>query len=156
MITVGTIAPDFKLPDQNEKIHTLSECLGKWVFIYFYPKDDTPGCTTEACDLRDNYARIAQLGVIVYGISPDTVKSHKKFEQKYDLNFSILADSEKNVLEEYGVWKEKSFMGKKYMGVERTSCIINPEGKIVKVYEKVNPKGHVSAVISDLHSLLGT
>jgi thioredoxin-dependent peroxiredoxin len=154
VITVSTQAPNFTLPDQNNEIHSLSEAKGKWVFLYFYPKDDTSGCTEEACDLRDNYEQIAQMGVEVFGVSPDSVQSHKKFEQKNSLNFHLLADTEKKVVQDYEVWKEKSMYGKKYMGVERTSFIINPEGTVVKVYEKVNPTGHVTQVIKDLTALL--
>lgn len=154
MITLNQPAPEFSLPDQNNNLHSLNDAKGKWVFIYFYPKDDTPGCTVEACELRDNYELIANLDVVVYGISPDSVKSHKKFEEKHKLNFSLLADSEKEVVQKYDVWKEKSFMGKKYMGVERTSFIINPEGTIAKIYEKVTPAGHVTKVIADLKSLM--
>lgn len=154
MISISQPAPDFSLPDQNNKIHSLGEAKGRWIFLYFYPKDDTPGCTEEACDLRDNYEQIASLGVEVFGVSPDSVQSHKKFEQKHSLNFHLLSDSEKEVVQLYGIWKEKSMYGKKYMGVERTSYIIDPEGKIKKIYEKVNPSGHVKAVLEDLKSLM--
>ena len=134
MLKVGENALDFSLPDQNGEIHKLHDYKGKCIFLYFYPKDDTPGCTEEACDLRDSIARITSLGIEVIGISPDSVKSHKKFADKHTLGFTILADVEKKVVEEYDVWKEKKFMGKTYMGVIRTSFIINPEGKIAKVY----------------------
>ncbi len=154
MLNIGDKAPEIELPDQNGDTHKLSDLKGKYVFIYFYPKDDTPGCTLEACNLRDSYEKIAELGVEVLGISPDSVKKHKKFEQKHELNFTLLADEEKKTVTDYDVWKEKKFMGRAYMGVERTSLLINPEGKIAKVWEKVNPIGHVSNVIKDLNDIL--
>lgn len=155
MLNINDYAPEIELPDQNGTIHKLADLKGKWVFIYFYPKDDTPGCTTEACDLRDNYEAITKLGVEVFGISPDSVKKHKKFEQKNELNFTILSDEEKKVVTAYDVWKEKKFWGKAYMGVERTSFLVDPNGKIAKVWEKVNPKGHVAEVLAVIPELLG-
>lgn len=153
MLKVGNIAPDFKLPDQNEKIHSLSDYKGRVVFIYFYPKDDTPGCTTESCSIRDNMKVLEKLNVQVFGISADNVKSHKKFADKYKLNFPILSDAEKKVLNAYGAWGEKKFMGKTYMGILRTSFLINKNGKIVKVYEKVKPETHLEEVLNDIKNL---
>lgn len=154
MVKIGDQAPEIELPDQNGDIHKLSDLKGKYIFIYFYPKDDTPGCTIEACDVRDSYEKIAGLGVEVLGISPDSVKKHKKFEQKHELNFTLLADEEKKTVIDYDVWKEKKFMGKAYMGVERTSFLVDPEGKIIKIWEKVNPLGHVSNVFNELNDIL--
>lgn len=150
MLKAGNIAPDFTLPDQNGKSHTLSSYKDKWIFLYFYPKDDTPGCTKEACDVRDNFSILKDKGVTVLGISTDSVKSHKKFEQKYSLPFPLLSDEEKVVVNLYKVWGEKSFMGKKYMGILRTSFLINPEGKIAKIYEKVKPETHIQEVLADM------
>ena len=153
MLKTSDQAPDFNLPDQNGELHSLSDYAGQWLFLYFYPKDDTSGCTEEACDVRDNYETLTQSGIKVVGISPDSVKSHKKFETKNNLNFTLLADEQKEVVQKYDVWKEKSMYGKKYMGVVRTSFIIDPSGAIVKIYEKVNPSGHIAVVLNDLNQL---
>lgn len=153
MYSIDDTAPDFTLSDQNNTTHTLSDYKGKWVLLYFYPKDDTPGCTVEACSVRDNFLQLKKRGVVVFGVSTDTVSSHKKFEQKYALNFPLLADEEKKVVNAYVVWGEKNFMGKTYMGTHRTSFLINPEGTIAKIYEKVNPKTHIQEVLTDLSSL---
>ena len=149
MLTAGTKAPAFSLPDQNGKVHQLSDYKGKWVLLYFYPKDDTPGCTKEACSLRDNYAAFEKMGTIVLGVSTDSVKSHKKFEEKYGLPFPLLADEEKKVVEAYEVWGKKKFMGREYMGTNRVSFLIDPTGKISKVYETVKPAEHAEEVLSD-------
>ncbi len=149
-LKIGDIAPDFKLPDQNGKIHKLSDYRGKWVLVYFYPKDDTPGCTTEACTLRDNFSFFKKLNCQILGISTDSVKSHQKFAQKYNLPFPILADKNKEVVKKYGVYGEKKFLGKVFMGTQRVSFLINPEGKIEKIYEKVVPQTHANEVINDL------
>jgi peroxiredoxin Q/BCP len=151
MLKIGDKAPDFNLLDQNGESHQLSDFSGKWIFLYFYPKDDTPGCTTEACSVRDNFQVLKNKGVEVLGVSVDSVKSHKKFEQKYDLNFTLLADEDKEVVEKYEVWGEKQMMGKKYMGTFRTSFLINPKGEIAKIYEKVDPKKHLTEVLEDLN-----
>jgi peroxiredoxin Q/BCP len=150
MLKIGDKAPDFSLPDQNDEEHSLSDFAGKWVFLYFYPKDDTSGCTTEACSVRDNFQVLKDRGVEVLGVSVDSVKSHKKFEQKYDLNFTLLSDENKEMVEKYGVWAEKSMYGKKYMGTLRTSFLINPQGEIAKIYEKVDPNNHLSEVLEDI------
>ncbi len=149
----NTKAPDFTLLDQNEKSHTLSAYRGKWVLIYFYPKDDTPGCTKEACVLRDAFPAFEKLDVVILGISADTERSHKKFEEKYKLPFTLLADTEKTVVNAYGVWAPKKFMGREFVGILRTSFLIDPKGTIVKVYEKVKPELHAEEVLADLQAL---
>ncbi len=147
-------APDFELKDQDNQAHKLSDYLGQWVLLYFYPKDDTPGCTTEACMLRDNLPDFKSLSVTVLGVSVDTVESHQKFAQKYNLPFTILADPTKKVVQLYGVWCDKKFMGKTYQGTLRTSFLINPAGEIIKIYEKVKPAEHAAQVLVDLKSLI--
>jgi peroxiredoxin Q/BCP len=138
------------LPDQSGKVHTLSAYRGRWVLIYFYPKDDTPGCTKEACMLRDAFPRFDGLHAHVLGVSADTAESHAKFALKYTLPFPLLADTEKKVIETYGVWGEKKMMGKAYMGIRRTSFLIDPEGIVKKVYEGVKPEVHAEEVLADL------
>lgn len=145
------LAPNFVLPDQNGKRYSLSEYRGNWVLIYFYPKDDTPGCTKEACLIRDNFPKFKKLKAKVFGISVDSIKSHAKFTKKYKLPFTILADEDKKVVKKYGVWSKKKFMGKEYMGTLRTSFLIDQSGKIAKIYEKINPEVHVEEVLSDLN-----
>ncbi len=150
----GTKAPSFSLADQDGKTHALKDVAGKWMLLYFYPKDDTPGCTTEACTIRDNWNGFRKLKIAVFGVSPDAVKSHKKFAEKFDLPFPLLADEEKKVVKAYGVWGKKKFMGREYMGVMRTSFLIDPKGKIAKVYENVKPKDHADEVLKDLKDLM--
>ena len=147
-------APNFSLPDQNGSIHALKDYLGKWLVLYFYPKDDTPGCTIEACSFRDERDIIAQMGnAEVIGISKDTVASHKKFMDKYHLNFTILSDPEHKVIEAYDSWKPKKFMGRDYVGTQRNTFIISPAGSIVKEYVGVDPKTHAAQIINDLQTL---
>jgi peroxiredoxin Q/BCP len=146
------IATDFNLPDQDGKLHKLSDYKGKWVVLYFYPKDDTPGCIKEACSFRDNIKELTDMGVVVLGISKDSVSSHKKFYDKYNLNFLILSDQEKNVINSYKAWGEKSLMGRKYFGILRTTYLIDPKGIIKKIYEKVNPQQHAEEIIKDIKS----
>ena len=153
MLNAGTKAPDFSLPDQEGKTHTLSDYEGRYVLLYFYPKDDTPGCTKEACALRDAFPDFANLDGVVLGISPDTVKSHKKFAEKYGLPFTLLADPEKSVVNAYGVWGKKRFMGREYEGVFRASFLIDPSGTIAKAYESVKPEAHAAEVLADLDGL---
>jgi peroxiredoxin Q/BCP len=148
----GSLAPDFTLPDQNGALHTLSAYRGKRVLIYFYPKDDTPGCTKQACALRDAFPDFGKLDLVVLGISPDSVKSHKKFAEKYELPFTLLADEGKEAVHAYGVWGRKKFMGREYDGVFRTSFLIGPDGRIENVYEKVKPEQHAAEVLADLGS----
>lgn len=150
---IGTKAKNFTLSDQAGESHTLKSYLGKWVVLYFYPKDDTPGCTVEACQFRDNFPKFKRSQAIVLGVSADTVKKHAKFVTKYELPFTLLADEEKKVVELYGVWAKKKFMGREYMGIMRTSFLIDPIGKIAKVYENVKPDGHAEAVLKDMKEL---
>ncbi|HOJ17588.1 MAG TPA: thioredoxin-dependent thiol peroxidase [Ignavibacteriaceae bacterium] len=150
MIEVGKKAPAVKLEDQNGNEINLADYKGKKVVLYFYPKDNTSGCTKEACNFRDSFPKFKGVKAVIFGVSPDSVASHKKFAEKYDLPFSLLADPEKKVLEAFGVWKEKSMYGKKYMGVERTTVIINEEGKISKIFSKVKVEGHTEEVLSAL------
>jgi peroxiredoxin Q/BCP len=152
-IKVGQLAIDFELPDQNGKTHKLSDYKGKWILLYFYPKDDTPGCTKEACAIRDYFPNFKKLKAAVLGISVDSVESHKKFAEKYRLPFTLLSDTKKEVVKKYGVWGKKTFMGKAFMGTKRTSFLISPEFKIVKVYENVKPEIHAEEVLNDLNSL---
>jgi peroxiredoxin Q/BCP len=152
-IKEGQLAIDFTLPDQNGKLHKLSDYKGKWILLYFYPKDDTPGCTKEACSIRDSFPNFKKLNTIVFGISVDSVESHKKFAQKYNLPFTLLSDENKDVVKKYGVWGRKTFMGKTYVGTKRTSFLINPEFRIVKIYENVKPEIHAEEVLNDLKLL---
>jgi peroxiredoxin Q/BCP len=152
-IKEGQLAIDFVLPDQNGKLHKLSDYKGKWILLYFYPKDDTPGCTKEACVIRDAFPNFKKLKAIVFGISVDSIESHKKFAQKYNLPFTLLSDEKKEVVKKYGVWGKKIFMGRSYMGTKRTSFLINPEFKIVKIYENVKPEIHADEVLNDLKLL---
>jgi len=149
-LLTGTKAPDFTLPDQNGAVHTLSDYHGKWILLYFYPKDDTPGCTKEACKIRDAFPKFKKMDVVVFGISADSVAKHKKFTEKYELPFILLSDENKDIVKKYGVWAKKKFMGREYMGILRTSFLINPKGVIVKIYENVKPDAHVEEVLQDL------
>jgi len=153
MLQTGDIAPDFTLPDQNETKHTLSDYKGKWIVLYFYPKDMTPGCTTEACNFRDDFALFNKEDTVILGVSKDSAARHKKFEKKYKLPFILLSDENGNVCEDYGVWQEKSLYGKKYMGIVRSTFLINPQGKIAKVYDKVKVKEHSAEILDDLKAL---
>jgi peroxiredoxin Q/BCP len=148
MLKVGELVPDFTLVDQDEKSHTLSQYRGKKVVLYFYPKDMTPGCTVQAEGMRDSMNDLEAKGIVVLGVSVDDVKSHKKFVEKHNLNFPLLADTEKTVVEAYGVWKEKSMFGKKYMGIQRDTFLIDEEGKLIQHFEKVNPLKHASQILA--------
>lgn len=150
MLKLKSKAPVFSLPDQGGKEHSLKDYLGKWVALYFYPKDDTPGCTKEACSFRDNYSKLKRAGIVVLGVSVDPVRRHAKFAEKYALPFTLLADEEKTVVERYGVWGKKKFMGREYMGTMRTTFLIDPAGRIAKVYENVNPDAHAEAILADV------
>jgi peroxiredoxin Q/BCP len=150
MPEVGKKAPDFTLFDQDENKVSLKDFSGKKVVLYFYPKDNTSGCTKEACNFRDDFPKFKKTDAVILGVSPDSVSSHKKFAEKYNLPFTLLADEEKKVVEKYGVWKEKSMYGKKYMGVERTTFIIDEEGKIKKIFSKVKIDGHNTEVMESL------
>lgn len=154
MLEQGSKAPDFNLLDQNGKNHTLSDYRGKWVILYFYPKDMTPGCTTEACNFRDDYSNFNNLNTVILGISKDSIKKHSKFADKYQLPFSLLSDIDGDVCEQYDVWKEKSLYGKTFMGIVRSTFLIDPEGTIVRVYPNVKVKEHASELLSDLKSFI--
>jgi peroxiredoxin Q/BCP len=150
VLTAGSKAPDFKLNDQAGQTHQLADYLGKTIVVYFYPKDDTTGCTKEACSFRDSYADFKAAGVPVIGISPDSEKSHTKFIDKYELPFTLLSDPDHKVCEAYGVWGLKKFMGREYEGVFRTTFIIGPEGEIKHVFEKVKPTDHSREVLAEI------
>jgi len=150
MVEEGKAAPDFELTsDSGEKVK-LSDFRGQPVVLYFYPKDDTPGCTTQACGIRDDYGAFNGRGAVVLGVSPDSETSHVKFKQKYGLPFTLLADPEHDVAEQYDVWKEKSFGGRKYMGVERSTFVIDRDGKVAKVMRRVKPDTHAADVLAAL------
>ena len=141
---------DFSLPDQDGKAHKLSDYKGKWVVLYFYPRDDTPGCTREACGFRDYAKQYKAKNAVILGVSKDSVESHKKFAEKYHLNFTLLSDESKEVIKAYKAWGEKKFMGKIFDGVLRKTYLINPEGVIVYAYEKVNPLIHSEEILKDI------
>lgn len=153
MLTPGTAAPDFTLLTDSGEPLTLSTLRGKTVVLYFYPKDDTSGCTTEACEFRDLMPRFDTSKAVVLGVSPDPVKSHQKFKAKYELTFPLVSDPEKVACEAYGVWQEKSMYGRKYMGVARTTYVIAPDGTIARVFEKVKPAGHAAQVMEAVADL---
>ncbi len=146
----GIPAPDFELLDDSGAVRRLSDFRGQPVVLYFYPKDDTPGCTTEACAFRDDYSAYEQAGIAILGVSPDTVKAHARFKAKYNLPFPLLADVEHKVCELYQVWALKKFMGREYMGVLRTTFLVDASGHIVKVFEDVKPAGHSAEVLEAL------
>ncbi len=148
--TINAKAPDFTLADETGAKHHLSDFLGKPVVLYFYPKDDTPGCTTEACGFRDQYKEYSDAGILVIGVSPDSSQSHMKFKTKYNLPFMLLADEGHKVCDLYGVWGRKKAMGREYDGVFRTTFLISPEGKIIKVFKGVKPEGHSAEVLAAL------
>jgi peroxiredoxin Q/BCP len=150
MIEVGESAPDFELPDQDGRPVRLEDFRGQRVVVYFYPKADTPGCTTQACGVRDRKADYAQAGAVVLGVSPDPVATVQKFHEKYSLDFPLLADEDHSVAEAYGVWVEKSMYGRKYFGNERTTFIVDSEGKVAEVLRKVKPAEHDEQVLAAL------
>ena len=149
-IKEGQIAPDFKLPDQDKKTHELKDYRGGVVLIYFYPKDDTPGCVKEACAIRDNFPDFRKMKIKVLGVSVDSVESHKKFAGKYELPFTLLSDQKKEAVKKYGVWEKKKMMGKEFMGTRRTSFLIGADGKVKKIYEDVKPETHAEEVLKEL------
>jgi peroxiredoxin Q/BCP len=153
-LTEGQDAPPFELEDDRGERVRLEDLRGKWVVLYWYPKDDTPGCTTEACEIRDNWALISGEGEL-FGISPDSVKSHQKFRDKFSLPFRLLADDDHAASERYGVWGPKTFMGREYMGVDRATFIVDPAGKIARVFPKVKPAGHALELFAALQELKG-
>ena len=150
MISEGTPAPDFELTSDSGESVKLSALRGRPVVLYFYPKDDTPGCTTQACGIRDAYGEFEQAGAVVLGISPDDERSHEKFRSKYDLPFTLLADTEHAVAEQYGVWGEKTYMGKSYMGVSRSTFVIDADGNVSRVMHDVKPATHADEVLAAL------
>jgi peroxiredoxin Q/BCP len=150
-ISAGIVAPEFELLDDTNTLQKLSDYRGRNIVLYFYPKDDTPGCTTEACNFRDDYSAYEKADVVVLGISPDNVKSHVKFKNKYQLPFPLLADEGHKVCDQYEVWGPKKFMGKEYEGVLRTTFLIDENGNIVKVFENVRPAEHSVEVLSALN-----
>ena len=149
-IESGISAPEFELSDETGAVRKLSDFRGKPVVLYFYPKDDTPGCTTEACNFRDDYSAYEKAGVTILGVSPDSVKSHVKFKEKFGLPFPLLADKNHKVCELYDVWALKKFMGREYMGVLRTTFLIDANGQIIQVFEKVKPAEHSTEILAAL------
>ena len=151
MLEVGTKAPDFELPDQNGKMHKLSDYAGKKVILYFYPKDNTAGCTKQACGFSERYPQFTEKGAVILGVSKDSVASHKKFEEKYGLAFTLLSDTERTVIEAYDVWKEKKNYGKVSMGVVRTTYLIDEQGMVEKVMPKVKPDTNAGELLAYLN-----
>ena len=155
MLEVGQVAPPFSLADQDGTMRSLTDVGGKWLVLYFYPKDDTPGCTKEACSFRDGLPRFEGLDAVVWGVSANDAKDHRKFADKYDLNFPLLVDPDKSMLETYGAWTEKSMYGKTYMGVPRITYLIDPKGLVARVWPKVKPEEHADEVAAALEELRG-
>jgi thioredoxin-dependent peroxiredoxin len=153
VIAAGDAAPDFTAPTDDGSMLALSALRGRWVVLYFYPKDDTSGCTAQACDLRDQFPRFKKAGATILGLSPDSVASHKKFKAKYELPFTLVADTDHAIADAYGVWKEKSMYGRKYWGNERTTFLIDPAGRVARVFPKVKPEVHAAAVQAALDEL---
>ena len=154
-LSVGHEAPNFSLQDQNGTTHNLGDYRGRWVLVYFYPRDNTPGCTKEACAIRDTFADFEKIGAVVLGISTDSVKSHDRFAAKHDLPFAILSDEEKKVVKRYGVWVKKKRYRREYMGSARQSFLVDPTGVIAKIYKTVKPAEHAAEVLGDLEELMG-
>lgn len=153
MLEVGQNAPDFCVPNQDDVEICFRDIKGKWIVLYFYPKDNTPGCTTEACDFTDALPQFDDLDAMILGVSPDSPQKHRNFIEKKDIGFTLLSDEEKTMCEDYGVWQLKKFMGKEYMGVVRSTFIIDPDGKIAKIWNKVKVKGHAQDVRETLETL---
>ncbi|MFA7286234.1 MAG: thioredoxin-dependent thiol peroxidase [Patescibacteria group bacterium] len=153
VLQVGALAPAFTLLDQDGVEQSLKDYKGSWVLLYFYPKDDTPGCTTEACTFRDALPSFSTVDAVVLGISKDSVSSHKKFAEKYALPFRLLADTEHVVISEYGFWQPKKFMGREFLGTVRSSVLLAPDGSIAKIYENVKAAEHAALVLADLQQL---
>ena len=150
MLAIGDKAPGFSLQTDSGETVSLDGLRGKKVVLYFYPKDDTPGCTVEACEFRDSWSAVKKTGAALFGVSPDSIGSHLKFKKKFDLPFPLLADTDHATAEAYGAWGEKSMYGKKYMGILRSTFVIDEQGKIAKVFEKVKPEGHAAQVLEAL------
>jgi peroxiredoxin Q/BCP len=153
VIDTGTMAPDFAVAADDGSTVSLAGLRGRPVVLYFYPKDDTSGCTTEACELRDAFPRFTSANAVILGVSPDSVASHVKFKKKYALPFTLLADTDHAIADAYGVWKQKSMYGRKYMGVERTTFVIGTDGRVARVFEKVKPAGHAAEVAEAIAAL---
>ncbi len=154
MLAINSQATDFAAEDQTGTIRKLQDFQGKWLVLYFYPKDDTPGCTKEACNFRDSFHALEQKGVAIVGVSRDSVVSHQKFAKKYKLNFPLLSDPDKKIIEAYGAWGPKKIFGRTFDGIKRMTYLIDPEGKIKKVYEKVNPLKHAGEITKDIENFL--
>lgn len=152
----GDLAPDFSLPDGNGNVVNLSDLRGKWVVLYFYPRDNTPGCTKEACGFRDAYPEYEAQNVVVLGVSTDDAKSHTKFSTKFNLPFPLLSDADGQMATTYESYGLKKFMGKEYMGISRNTFVIDPDGKIAKIYRKVKPEPHATELLTDLANLIGS
>lgn len=156
MIEEGKAAPDFALADAEGRTVRLADFRGQTVVLYFYPKDDTPGCTTEACGFRDDFSRFRARGAVILGVSPDPPESHAKFARKYGLPFPLLADPDHRVAEAYGVWKQKSLYGRTSWGIERTTVVIDPQGRIRRIFPRVRPAGHSAEVFAAVEALSGS
>jgi len=152
-LSIGAAVPAISLPDQDGKTRSLTEQRGKWVLVYFYPRDDTPGCTLEACGLRDVWSDFEKHGIVVYGISADSVKSHRKFADKFKLPFTLLADESKSVIRAYRSYGKKKFLGREFDGILRQSFLVNPQGKLARFYPKVKPAEHAAEVLADVAAL---
>lgn len=152
-LAAGVQAPDFVLSDENKTQRRLSDFRGRSVVLYFYPKDDTPGCTTEACNFRDDYSAYVNADIIILGVSPDSPESHAKFKEKYRIPFTLLSDAGHKVCDQYGVWGAKKFMGRDYDGVKRTTFLVDPNGRIAKVFENVRPSDHSVEVLAAIKML---
>jgi peroxiredoxin Q/BCP len=152
-LKAGDAAPAWKGPDQDGRVHDDNEYRGTWLLLYFYPKDDSPGCTAEACSFRDHFPALKKKGIAVVGISADDETSHKKFASKCELPFTLIADNDKAIVRAYGVWGKKSMYGKEYDGIFRTTFLLDPSGTIAKVYEKVKPENHAAEILTDFESL---
>ena len=146
----GELAPEVALPDESGAIHRLSDQRGRWTILYFYPKDDTPGCTTEACQFRDLDAEVRDTGADVWGISPDGAASHRRFREKFDLPFTLLSDPDRTAIEAYGAWREKSMLGKRYMGIARSTYLVDPDGRVARAWPQVKADGHAAEVLEAL------
>lgn len=153
MLDVGTTAPAFTLPDKDGVDHALAQYKGQWVLIYFYPRDNTPGCTKEACAIRDAWSDFGALNATVLGVSKDSQKSHTNFTEKFNLPFTLLSDPEAKMIAAYGAWRQKKMMGREYMGIVRMSYLIDPDGNVAKVYPKVKPADHAEEVLADIKEL---
>jgi peroxiredoxin Q/BCP len=150
MIQIGSTAPDFSAPADGGGTVRLKDLRGKKVVLYFYPKDNTPGCTTESCEFRDAQAKFEAKDAVILGVSPDSVKSHDKFKQKFELPFTLISDEDHKIAEAYGVWQEKSMYGRKYMGIQRSTFVIDEKGKIAAIYDKVKVNGHAAEVLDKI------